>query len=95
LVHAEFGNAKFTPSRTGKTEGLDHPTAAFQPANAELAQIGAVAAGGHANDHSAVCPMSLAELRALPGTGSARGDTRVNLLMTHGSLSRKRAPHGS
>ncbi len=77
-----------------EAQGAGHAGAAFQPTDAKLTQIGAVAAVDHTDEHAAIAVMGLAESRALPGAVCARGDTRLDLLRIHGCLSGKRGPQG-
>jgi hypothetical protein len=90
LVRAECGDAKLARGRASEAQCSRDPGTAFQTSDANLAQLGTIAAVDHTNEHSCITSMRLAEFHALSGTGSARRDTRLNLLLVHGERSMTR-----
>jgi hypothetical protein len=86
-MHLKCRDTQVARGGASDTEGACHAAIGFQGSNAELAQIGTIAAINHANEHSGVSSMILAKLSALSGTVGARSNTSLNLLMIHGCLS--------
>ena len=90
LVRAECGDAKLARGRASEAQCSRDPGTAFQTSDANLAQLGTVAAVDHTNKHSCICSMRIAERPAFLCAGSARRDTSLDLLLVHGKCSMTR-----
>ena len=86
----ECRDAKLARGGAGAAKGVRDPGTMFQTADANLAQLGTVAAVDHTNKHSCICSMRIAECPAFLCAGSARRDTSLDLFLVHGELSMKR-----
>jgi hypothetical protein len=87
VVSTECRDAKVARGGAGEAQRARDPGTAFQSSDANLTKFRAIAAVNHANKHNRIGSMCIAEFPALPGTGSTRGDTGLNLLLVHGELS--------